>query len=144
MAVTWRESMKGGWPVVMLSDPFTLIEWRQVLKNVCEQCTARRPLRLLIDGRYCSAPTADFVGRAVTALETQKEYGRVAVVVQSSDAYAMGRFAEAVVYIRNLPFEIQTFNAWEAAETWLKRRSPLMLVTNRAPTFHRPRHKFSF
>jgi len=120
MAVTWRESLNGTWAVVVVSDPFTMPEWRQALMKVCEHYPSRRSLHVLVDGRHCAPPTTDFVGRAITALEAHKQYRRVALVVHNAESYKKGLLAEAVVNIRKLPFELQTFSEWSAAEAWLE------------------------
>ena len=124
MAITWRESLQGFGAVVVFSDPYTVLEWRDVVGALTERrAVGGEPLRLLIDGRYCTPPTADFVVRALTVAEArgvEMSGARIAVVVDSDASYAMGRLAEAAVDIRKLPFALRTFRQWETAEQWLQ------------------------
>jgi hypothetical protein len=123
MGITWYDSPKGYGPVVVFSDPYTLLEWRDIVTVMADRRQSGAPLRVLIDGRECTPPTAEFVVRALSVLETRDGYatgGRVAIVVSSDKAFAMGRLAEAAVDIRKLPFVVRTFRDVQDAERWLE------------------------
>jgi hypothetical protein len=123
MAITWRESLKGFGPVVVFSDPYTVLEWRDAINALTDGRTTTEPLRLLLDGRHCNTPTAEFVVRALSVMETRNAHvagARFAILVGSDASYAMGRLAEAAVDIRKLPFTVRTFREWEDAERWLE------------------------
>jgi hypothetical protein len=122
MGIKWSESPKGYGPVVVITDPYTVLEWRDVVGAMSAHHPSGAPMRILVDGRDCAPPTAEFVVRALSVLEARSALatgGRVAVVVSSDASYAMGRLAEAAVDIRRLPFACRTFREWSDAERWL-------------------------
>jgi hypothetical protein len=107
--------------VVVVSDPYSLLEWKDIVLEIAASNSAT-PLHVLVDGRYCSPPTSDFVVRALSILQTQEHMltgGRVAVVVSTDASYGMGRLAEAAADVRQLSFAVRTFRAWPDAEQWL-------------------------
>lgn len=125
MAFTWRESATGLGQTVVISDPYTLLDWKDVMHSIAERRGDHGPLRLIIDGRDCTPPTAEFIVRALSIMELPAlgaAGGRVAIVVTSDAAYGMGRLTEAAVDIRKLPFALRTFRDWTDAERWLGRQ----------------------
>ena len=123
MGITWHDSTKSSGQIVTFTDPYTVLEWRDVVLALSERRSPGVARRLLIDARACAPPTAEFVVRALSVLETgiaDSPSGRVAVVTSTDAAFAMGRLAEAAVDIRKLPFTLRTFRDWHDAEKWLE------------------------
>lgn len=124
MTISWRESLTGNAVVTVFSDPYTVLEWRETVQALAAGRSDREPLRLMVDGRDCTPPTAEFIVRALSVFEMPElraAGGRVAIVVSSDAAYSMGRLTEAAVDIRKLPLALRTFRDWAEAERWIGR-----------------------
>ena len=128
MAFTWQDAHGYNGTVVLALDPYNIAEWKDAVVSIAEPPKARvEPMRLLIDARSCKPPTADFVIRALTIIETASRGfhgGRIAVVADNNSTLGMGRLAEATTAIRQLPFSFRAFSDFTEAERWLSVAEP--------------------
>lgn len=122
MPISWREGIKGRYAVIVYSDPYTLGEFACAMAGVFAHPVSQPTVRLLIDRRYCSAPTTLFVRRLVEFAELNPERltdARIAAVASHDVTFGMGRMLETLVEVHRLPYTLRTFREWDDAERWL-------------------------
>ena len=125
MPVHWREDLKQRWLVLVYSDPYTVAEWEQTITLVLQHPRWQPPRRLLVDRRYCAAPTTQFVHdieRFIRNHEHDFSGANVAVVVGTDAGYGMTRMHENLAEAQGMPLRIRAFRDWNEAETWLDER----------------------
>jgi hypothetical protein len=126
MPIHWREGLKGRWPVVVYSDPYTTDELDRALTEILAHPVGAPPLRLLVDRRYCTAPTTAFVQHIADFIEghlAQYTDGRIAIVTSDDTGFGVGRMTQTIAELRQLPCRFQVFRDWSDAEKWLTKSS---------------------
>src|SRR5262245_49496589 len=124
MPITWRVG-GGGIVEVSFSDPYTIRESEQTMKEVFARRSIGRPLRFLVDVRQSTPPDMEFVSNAITfwQLHVSEMWGaKIAVVARSERQVDMGQMSERTVASRELPFKVRVFEEADIAEAehWLE------------------------
>jgi hypothetical protein len=124
MPIRWRVGA-GGIVDVLFSDPYTLAESEQAMKEIYARPGLARPLRFLVDVRKSAPPDTEFVANAITfwQLHVSDMWGaKVAVVADSERQVGMAHMSERTAASRELPFTVRVFHGseWEEAERWLE------------------------
>lgn len=120
--IHYREDLKQRWLVLVYQDPYTADEWREAIGAIFQHALWRAPRRLLVDRRYCSAPSTPFIHeieRFIAAHPEEFNDAHVAVVVSSDVGYGVTRMHENIAAAERLPIKIRAFRDWEEAEHWL-------------------------
>lgn len=124
MPIRWRADTAGGWVEVIFTDPYTLAESEQVMKEIFADSRLTRPLRLLVNVRQSTPPDTNFVVNATTfwQLHIKEMWGaKVAVVVATDRQFGMAQMSARTASSNELPFIVRVFQEaeWDEATGWL-------------------------
>jgi hypothetical protein len=123
MAIFWREDLKGRWPVVVSSDPYTGAQWDKAIREVLAHPLAKWPLRMLFDRRDSSAVAVDFVLRIVDFIDTKSARfaeAKLAVLVNQATAPRLTKMFSTCSACSGTPAHVRVFHQLDEAEGWLE------------------------
>jgi hypothetical protein len=123
MPIAWRATPTGRVEMVF-SDPYTIRESEDAMKQVYADPRIVRPLRFLVDVRQSTPPDTEFVANAITfwQLHVSEMWGaKIAVMTATERQDGMAHLTEHTTEARELPFTLRVFHAdeWDAARQWL-------------------------
>jgi hypothetical protein len=108
---------------MVFTDPYTAAEAERALSAMLADPGVVRPLGLLVDARYGSAPSPVFVESFVASWERQKDEmrdARIAIVVANQGQREMAHMLEIMALdLRRLPLQVRTFRHPVGATGWL-------------------------
>ena len=115
MPVTWCVSPRRPRAELVLIDPYTFSEWEDAMLAILSTSASPESLRLLIDRRRATRPTANFVGCMLSFLRTHEARlagTRAAILVGNG-------VPEALPDLRVGRFRMRTFRDAAKAVQWL-------------------------
>jgi hypothetical protein len=109
---------------MVFSDPYTIRDSEDAMKQVYADLRIGRPLRFLVDVRASTPPDTEFVANAITfwQLNVSEMWGaKIAVMTATERQEGMAHLTEHATDARELPFKIRVFHLdeWETAKQWL-------------------------
>jgi hypothetical protein len=119
---------------LVISQPYTLGEWRRALDSVLSKAGPEPPT-VLVDRRDAGAPTTALVDQMVTYLKAHSDRlagARAAVIVSSDASYGMARMLDSRAQLHDVRIEMEIFRDRTEAVEWLDREPTEWL--DRGPT----------
>jgi hypothetical protein len=125
MPITSTEHPRG-WAVMVLSDPYTAEEFTPVMESIMAGRTSPGPLRMLVDRRNANPPTAAFVERIISFINSihgvELVGARVGIVVGDDTGIGMARMSQIRTQQSMPTMAVEVFGDLARAERWLEQR----------------------
>ncbi len=109
---------------MVLSDPYTAEEFTPVMESIMAGRTSPGPLRMLVDRRNANPPTAAFVERIISFINSihgvELVGARVGIVVGDDTGIGMARMSQIRTQQSMPTLAVEVFGDLARAERWLE------------------------
>lgn len=121
MPIAWRFEPAAEYFVFSVTDPYTMVEWREAMTAILAAPVTRTRIALLVDRRDTEPITADAVDQmALFFFHHRQELAgyRAAIVVNSDAVFGMARMTQLRAELR-MSGTIRPFRNHDDAVAWL-------------------------
>ena len=128
MPVTWTIDSSRRRSVVVITDPYTIDDWRAAMNDVLAHPQFGPDFDFLVDRRLATAPTTAYLRHGIDfMLAHAPRIGQVraaAVVADTPVALGMSHLAATMAEMKGAALALRTFASMEEAERWLAVGAP--------------------